>query len=95
MALNTRLELFRIHILFGRCWFAGYTYRMIFFKPLVSRCRQTGFHFTLWSEPKLGANAAENSSFRGGEEILKYDGVTLNAGRGLNPATGIFLAPQV
>jgi hypothetical protein len=35
------------------------------------------------------------SSFRGGEEILKYDGVTLNAGRGLNPATGIFLAPQV
>jgi hypothetical protein len=49
----------------------------------------------LWSEPKLGAHAAENSSFRGGEEILKYDGVTLNAGRGLNPATGIFLAPQV
>ena len=34
-------------------------------------------------------------SFRGGEEILKYDGVTLNAGRGLNPTTGIFLAPQV
>ena len=33
--------------------------------------------------------------FRGGEEILKYDGVTLNAGRGLNPASGIFLAPQV
>jgi hypothetical protein len=56
---------------------------MVISKTLISRCRQTDFH------------AAENSPFRGGEEILKYDGVTLNAGRGLNPATGIFLAPQV
>jgi hypothetical protein len=37
----------------------------------------------------------EEVPFRGGEEIIKYDGVTLNAGRGLSPATGIFLAPQV
>ena len=36
-----------------------------------------------------------NFDLRGGEEIVKYDGVTLNAGRGLNPATGIFIAPQV
>ena len=32
---------------------------------------------------------------RGGEEILKYDGVSLNAGKGLDPKTGIFVCPQV
>jgi len=40
-------------------------------------------------------NAYRDTAYdRGGEEILKYDGVTLNAGRGLNPASGIFIAPQ-
>ena len=30
---------------------------------------------------------------RGGEEILKYDRVLLNAGDGLNPDTGVFSCP--
>ena len=30
---------------------------------------------------------------RGGEEILKYDRVLLNAGDGLNPDTGVFTCP--
>ena len=39
-------------------------------------------------------NAYRDGAYdRGGEEILKYDGVTLNAGRGLNPTTGVFTCP--
>ena len=30
---------------------------------------------------------------RGGEEILTYEGTSLNAGEGLNPSTGIFTCP--
>ena len=33
------------------------------------------------------------SCCRGGEEILKYDRVLLNAGDGLNPDTGVFTCP--
>ena len=39
-------------------------------------------------------NAYRDGAYdRGGEEILKYDGVTLNAGKALNPATGVFTCP--
>jgi len=39
-------------------------------------------------------NAYRNGAYdRGGEEILKYDGVTLNAGQALNPGSGVFTCP--
>ena len=39
-------------------------------------------------------NAYRDAAYdRGGEEILKYDGVSLNAGQALNPSTGVFTCP--
>ena len=39
-------------------------------------------------------NAYRDGAYdRGGEEILKFDGVTLNAGHALNPASGVFTCP--
>lgn len=39
-------------------------------------------------------NACRDKEYdRGGEEILKYDRVTMNAGDGLNPETGVFTCP--
>ena len=36
----------------------------------------------------------DNAYDRGGEEIIKYDGVTVNVGRALDPDTGIFTCTQ-
>ena len=39
-------------------------------------------------------NASRDKEYdRGGEEILKYDRVTMNAGDGLNPESGVFTCP--
>ena len=39
-------------------------------------------------------NASRDKEYdRGGEEILKYDRVTMNAGDGLNPDSGVFTCP--
>ena len=39
-------------------------------------------------------NAYRDGAYdRGGEEILKFDGVTLNAGHALNPESGVFTCP--
>ena len=39
-------------------------------------------------------NASRDREYdRGGEEILKYDKVVINAGGGLNPNTGVFTCP--
>ena len=39
-------------------------------------------------------NASRDREYdRGGEEILKYDKVVINAGGGLNPSTGVFTCP--
>jgi len=35
----------------------------------------------------------DNAYNRGGEEILKYSGVTLNAGGAISPSTGVFTCP--
>ena len=39
-------------------------------------------------------NASRDKEYdRGGEEILKYDRVTVNAGEALNPDNGVFTCP--
>ena len=57
--------------------------------PSTMLCRQC-----LTDQMSIYFNAYRDGAYdRGGEEILKFDGVTLNAGHALNPESGVFTCP--